>query len=213
MAEKEVKKVEEAVAEAARTGMKKRGHYDFLSDENKAKVAKMLYSTVLLHHCDILKERPNLKESTVRGWESKHMHSVAQGKSDTDKSNFVSTFAAKKKKKHGGLSLLEEDVESQVREFIRESRASAYVVNTAVIIGAATGIVKAKDANILIENGGYLDLSKEWAQRLMTRMGLVKRKGSTAAKITDEDFYRSKEQYLTDIETISQNFRTSLKTW
>ena len=39
MAEKEVKKVEEAVAEAARTGMK-RGHYDFLSDKNKAKVAK-----------------------------------------------------------------------------------------------------------------------------------------------------------------------------
>jgi len=96
MAEKEVKKVEEAVAEAARTGMKKRGHYDFLSDENKAKVAKMLYSTVLLHHCDILKERP---KSTVRGWESKlkeDMHSVAQGKSDTDKSNFVSIFAAKK---------------------------------------------------------------------------------------------------------------------
>ena len=107
-------------------------------------------------------------------------------------------------KKTGRPLLVGEDVESQVRELIRESRASACVVNTAVIIGAATGIVKAKDANILIENGGYLDLSKEWAQRLMTRMGLVKRKGSTAAKITDEDFYRLKEQYLTDIEMISK---------
>ena len=48
------------------------------------------------------------------------------------------------------------------------------------------------------------DTLKEWAQRLMTRMGLVKRKGSTAAKITDEDFYRLKEQYLTDTETISK---------
>ena len=39
MAAKEVKKVEDAAAEAARAGMK-RGHYDFLSDDNKAKVAK-----------------------------------------------------------------------------------------------------------------------------------------------------------------------------
>jgi len=48
-------------------------------------------------------------------------------------------------------------VESQVREYIRESRASACVVNTAAVIGAATEIVKSKDANILIENGGYLE--------------------------------------------------------
>ena len=41
MAEKEVKKVVDAAAEAAKAGMK-RGHYDFLSDDNKAKVANML---------------------------------------------------------------------------------------------------------------------------------------------------------------------------
>jgi len=39
MAVKEGKKVEDAAAEAAKAGMK-REHYDFLSDDNKAKVAK-----------------------------------------------------------------------------------------------------------------------------------------------------------------------------
>ena len=58
----------------------------------------------------------------------------------------------------------------------------------------------AKDANILSENGGYLSLTKKWAKRLMTRMGLVKRKGSTAAKITAEDLTKLKEQFLTDIK-------------
>ena len=49
MAAKEVKK---AAAEAAQAGVKK-GHYDFLTDESKAKVIK--YRMVLLHRCEILK--------------------------------------------------------------------------------------------------------------------------------------------------------------
>ena len=52
MAAKEVKKVEEAAAQAAQAGVK-RGHEDFLTDESKAKVVK--YRMVLLHCCKILK--------------------------------------------------------------------------------------------------------------------------------------------------------------
>ena len=39
---------------------------------------------------------------------------------------------------------------------------------------AATGIVLGKDANVLSKNGGYLDLTRYWAKRLMFRKGLVK---------------------------------------
>ena len=206
MAAKEVKKVEDAAAEAAKAGMK-RGHYSFLSDDNKAKIAKHALDhgvTTSIRHFTKTKEFTELKESTVRGWVKllkEDMQSVAVGKSNADKSGYVSTFAAKKQ---GRPLLVGEDVEGQVREFIKESRATGSVVNTTVVIAAATGIVKAKDPSILLENGGYLDLSKEWAQRLMSRMGLVKRKGSTAAKITAESFDRLKEQFLTDIETISK---------
>ena len=52
MGAKEVKKVEEAAAEAAQAGVK-RGHYDLLTDESKAKVIK--YRMVSLHSCEILK--------------------------------------------------------------------------------------------------------------------------------------------------------------
>ena len=102
---------------------------------------------------------------------------------DVDKSEYVSTFAPKKQ---GRPLFVGEDVESRVWEFIKESRATACVVNASIVIGAGKGIVMAKDANILVENGEYLDLSKELAQRLMTRMGLVKRKRTTAAKVVAE---------------------------
>ena len=68
----------------------------------------------------------------------------------------------------------------------------------------------AKDANILVENGEYLYLSKELAQRLLTRMGLVKRKGPLQPKLRLKLFDRLKEQFLADIEAISIVF---LKTW
>ena len=68
----------------------------------------------------------------------------------------------------------------------------------------AKGIVLAKDANMLLESGGYLNLTSDWAKRLMSRMGLVKYKATTTVKITPEMFEDLKQQFLTDIETISK---------
>ena len=52
-----------------------------------------------------------------------------------------------------------------------------------------TGIILAKDASLLAENGGEINLSKEWAERIMRRMGFVKCKASTGVKV-DPDFLR-----------------------
>ena len=61
-----------------------------------------------------------------------------------------------------------------------------------------------KDSNMLAENGGYLDLTRDWAKRLMSRMGLVKHKATIVLKITPKEFADLREQYLDDIETISK---------
>jgi len=60
--------------------------------------------------------------------------------------------------------------------------------STAVTLAAATGIILAKDASLLAKNHGEIDLSKEWAQRMMRRTEFVKRKASTGAKV---DVFRS----------------------
>ena len=57
------------------------------------------------------------------------------------------------------------------------------------------------DANSLAKNGGPIDISKEWAKMLLRRMGLVKRQGTTKAKVNPLDFEILKKQYLADIRT------------
>ena len=47
------------------------------------------------------------------------------------------------------------------------------MVNVTITLAAATGIILAKDASLLALNHGELNLSKEWAQRMMRRMGFV----------------------------------------
>ena len=42
-------------------------------------------------------------------------------------------------------------------------------------------------------------LTKAWAKSLLIRMGFVKRKGSTSAKLPVPEFEKRKEQYLSDI--------------
>ena len=73
------------------------------------------------------------------------------------------------------------------------------VVNTSIAIAAANGIVRRHDSNLLAVNGGHILLTKHWAQYLMKRMGYVKRKATTKAKVTVENLAALKEQFLLDI--------------
>ena len=60
----------------------------------------------------------------------------------------------------------------------------------------------AKDANLLQENGGGINLTKDWANRLLARMGYVKRKATTKAKVSPVLFAGMKAQFLSDIRTV-----------
>ena len=57
-------------------------------------------------------------------------------------------------------------------------------VNTAIVLATARGAVLAKDANVLVENGRSIHFSKDWAKRLLSRMGYVKRKATSKVTIT-----------------------------
>ena len=50
------------------------------------------------------------------------------------------------------------------------------VVNTAVVIAAAEGIVMNKNSNLLSCNGGGILLTKDWAKHLLKHMGMVKQR-------------------------------------
>ena len=96
-----------------------------------------------------------------------------------------------------------EGLECQVQEFTREAQSSGGVVNTAIALAAVKGIVLVKDVYMLRQNGGYLNLTREWAKRLLSRMELGKHKATTTVKITAEVFEELKVQFVTEIETVS----------
>ena len=64
------------------------------------------------------------------------------------------------------------------------------------------GVVKSYDSNLLKENGGHIVCSKSWAKSFLHRLGYVKRRASTKAKVTAADFDAHKAQFVFDIQTI-----------
>ena len=64
--------------------------------------------------------------------------------------------------------------------------------------------MKNHDKRLLALNGGYIMLTRDWAKSLLCRLGFVKRRGSTAAKITVANFEELKDQCLLDVKAVVQ---------
>ena len=75
-----------------------------------------------------------------------------------------------------------DDLDQQVKTYLHALRSSGVVVNTAIALACAQGIVISNDANLLACNGRHITLTKFWAKILLSRMGFVKRRGTTKAK-------------------------------
>ena len=58
------------------------------------------------------------------------------------------------------------------------------------------------DSNLLAENGGRITISKDWAKSLLHRMGYVKRKVSTSAKVPPKNFDALKAQFIYDVDVL-----------
>lgn len=69
------------------------------------------------------------------------------------------------------------------------THAGEGAVTTDLAIVAATGLVRKKHINLLPKTGVHItSLTRDWACSLLDRMGFVKRKANTKAKVSVEDF-------------------------
>ena len=74
------------------------------------------------------------------------------------------------------------------------------VVNMAVVMAAAEGIIAAQDQSLPVQHGGHIEIKKSWAKSLLGRMGYVKRKCFNAGKISLPHFKQIQENFLADIQ-------------
>ena len=62
------------------------------------------------------------------------------------------------------------------------------------------GVVRNRDRSMLKEEGGPLELKKNWEKSILHRMGFIKRRENTEAKVAVEQFEALKTQYLFNIK-------------
>ena len=67
------------------------------------------------------------------------------------------------------------------------------MINTAIVIAAAEGIVKSCDSNLLKSNGGHIECKKHWALSFLQRIGYVKRRANTKSKVSVAAFEEYKD--------------------
>ena len=85
-----------------------------------------------------------------------------------------------------------------MQEYITYMRSTGTTVITAVVIACAEGILMHEDAALLTR----VNLSKGWAQYLLQKMGYVKRKATSKAKVSVENFAEIKADFLLDIKQV-----------
>ena len=98
--------------------------------------------------------------------------------------------------------LVGQELDNQTKDYLLFLRQKGAVVNIPIAMGCAEGIVLNADANMLACNSGPISIAKTWAKRLLQCMGFVKRRVTTKAKVSVENFKELKVQFLLDIKTV-----------
>jgi len=104
--------------------------------------------------------------------------------------------------KRGRKLMLGEELDKQVQSYLLDLRCNGAVINSSITIAVAQGIVTNYDSNMLFDNGGHVILTKSWAKYLLRRLGFVKRRSSTKAKLPASNFTRLQEQFTYDARVL-----------
>ena len=180
---------------------KTRGVYSKISPENQAAVAKYAIehgNKAAVRHFG-RKLDVDLKASSVATWKSKYLSEMQRKINAGDDDKEVTSLPVKKR---GRPLLLGEDLDEKVKRYVVAIRNNGGIVTTAITLAAASAIVRRTDRNLLAENGGHITLTRNWAKSLLYRLHFVKRRGSTAAKISVRNFEEIKQQFLIDLKTV-----------
>ena len=182
------KEVEEVMATCTDSVKKKRGAYQKFTPKQKATIgnyALLNGTSAALRH--FIKEFPDLKYTTVCNW--RKAVSTQQKKQHESVTELHG-------KKRGRPPTFPEEVTSCIMKYIRAVREAGGVINTAIVIGAASGIVRRMKPDLLESNGSHvaLPVKKDWAKYLLAQMKFVKRKATTK---------KLKDNFLMDIKAIA----------
>ena len=150
-----------------------------------------------------------LKETTIRRLKNLYRSELqnklrsdgtSDGKGEDKLGATVKEIPTLPLKKTGRPLMIRVELDKPVQEYIRYFREPGIgaVVNTKVVIATGKGILMSKDANLL----SSITLTKAWAKYLLNRMGFVKQKATTKAKVNVEHFEEIRQNFLSEVKNV-----------
>ena len=173
---------------------RKRGDYIAYTPEQRLEIGQygaLHGASRAAKHFSKKLDRP-VNESSVRG-----MIKSYQKELKTENNNNLTALPPSKR---GRPVLLGDKLDNAVIHHVKAIRTEGGVVNSAIVIATARGILKDTNRGLLHENGGPISLSKTWAKSILKRMGWVKRKGTKAARKLPDDYEHVRSNFLDTVE-------------
>ena len=181
----------------------RQGKYQNFTDKERLELGKRASELGITSTIRYFATRPgeewNLSPSTLFGWKEKYFQELKRRRNRED-----SAVTELPSVKRGRPLLLGSELDARVECFLKPLRSNGAVINTAIVLATADGIIRNHDSSLLAKNRGSITLTKHWASSIMTRMKFVKRRGNSKAKITVSDFDVLKKQFISDVQAISE---------
>ena len=141
-----------------------------------------------------------MKPTSVQSWKGKYLAESRRKRKAGETCDL--SIKSLPVKKRGRSLLLGEELDTEVKHYIRAVHKGGGIIDTAVTMAAATAIVRKADRNLLAECGGPITITSNWAKPLLYRMNFVKRRGSSTTKMTLTKFEAVKEQFVLDVNAV-----------
>ena len=182
-----------------------RGPYGRLTDKQRAQIGK--YASENRNAAAVRRfskelERP-LNESTVRSIKKNYYQELWK-KTSAGKSLDEVSVTSLPPKKCGRPLLLGETIDSSVQSYIQVLRENGAAVTTSIALATANCIISKVNRTLLQEYGGSVALTRSWAQRLLHRMGFVKRKGGTKTRVLPVNLDDLRSTFLQQIQVTTE---------
>ena len=174
------------------------------SSETRAEIGKHASVHGVTAAANLFSQRLGEKISltTVRSIRDAYTTELRRKRKASDSDAVVLKLPEKKRGRH---VLLGDYLDEKVQLYIKKVRESGGVVTARIAMAAARGILLSYDKHKLQEFGGNICITRDWAYSLLTRMGYVTRKASTAkSKYSVTHFDELKKQFLEDVKVIVQ---------
>ena len=162
---KQVEQANANVKEEYSSRQDRHGRYSEYMDRERASIGKYTAENgpaKAVQHFSRLLDR-TIPETTVQRFKSEYLLRLKTMIHECTDESAVPAVTSLPTKAQGRPLLLGHDLDRAVQDYINALREVGGVVNTAIIMAAAKGIVGAKDPSLLREHGGHIEITKAWA--------------------------------------------------